>query len=357
MKILVYRLGSLGDSIVAIPALKLIRSKFADATITILTNLPIEEKAAPIESVLKGTNLYDEIIYYPHKLRSVNGLYKLHRQIRREGFNYLFYLASRKSLAAVIRDYLFFKLCNIKKLIGFPFNKKDRVPLREENGLYRHEIKRLLNDIRVIGKIDLSDRSMLDINISVEEANFAGELLSASKIASKFIVVSPGTKQQAKDWGEDNWQKLITLLNNYASEFDIIFIGSKDEFERCEQLRAVYKGRCLNLCGKISPRISYAVIRKSLLFIGHDSGPMHLAAAANVNVIAIFSSHNLPGVWYPWGNGHKVFYRYVDCMGCYLTECSTEGKKCILSISPSEVFEGVKERLDFFIKKSNLPNL
>jgi ADP-heptose:LPS heptosyltransferase len=351
MKILVYRLGSLGDSIVALPALKLIRNKFPNANITILTNLPTEEKAAPIEAVLGGANLFNKVFYYPHKLRSIFGLYKLHSQIRREKFYYFFYLSSRKSLMAIIRDYLFFKTCKVNNLIGFPSNKKDRLPLKEGNGLYRHEIKRLLNDIREIGEIELVDNSLLDINLSIEEENFSKKLITANEIFSKFIVISPGTKQQAKDWGYYNWQKFIFLLNNYASKYDIIFIGSGDEFERCEKLANIYKGKYLNLCGKIGPRISYAVIKVSILFVGHDSGPMHLAAAANINVIAIFSSHNLPGVWYPWGDNHKVFYSYVNCMGCYLSECYKEGKKCILSIEPDEVFKIVKEKLDKHLLK------
>src|SRR3990167_5361090 len=67
-------------------------------------------------------------------------------------------------------------------------------------------------------------------------------------------------------------------------------------------------GKKINLCGKLSVRETAAVIECAQLFIGHDSGPMHLASAVKTPSVAIFSRHAKPGCWYPLGQHHKVLY-------------------------------------------------
>ena len=80
-------------------------------------------------------------------------------------------------------------------------------------------------------------------------------------------------------------------------------------------------------------------------FLGHDSGPMHLAAAVGTTCVAIFASRNIPRVWFPYGKQHRVLYHPVDCAGCQLQTCVVERKKCILSITVDEVLEQVMQIL------------
>lgn len=98
-------------------------------------------------------------------------------------------------------------------------------------------------------------------------------------------------------------------------------------------------GPGLNLCGLLTPRESAAVFMRAVVFLGHDSGPMHLAAAVQTPCVAIFSSRNLPGVWFPYGERHRVLYHRVDCEDCRLSTCTIQKKKCISSIAVDEVFE------------------
>jgi ADP-heptose:LPS heptosyltransferase len=98
----------------------------------------------------------------------------------------------------------------------------------------------------------------------------------------------------------------------------------------------------LNLCGQLTPRESSAVYRRACVYLGHDSGPMHLAAAVQTPCVAIFSARQPAGVWFPFGLGHRVLYRPVDCRGCGLETCIVERKKCILSITVDEVMEEVR---------------
>ena len=80
-------------------------------------------------------------------------------------------------------------------------------------------------------------------------------------------------------------------------------------------------GPVVNLCGKLTPRESAAAFERARMFVGHDSGPMHLAAAVQTPCVAIFAARNIPRVWFPFGEQHRVVYHRVDCMGCGLETC------------------------------------
>lgn len=83
------------------------------------------------------------------------------------------------------------------------------------------------------------------------------------------------------------------------------------------------------------------MLARAFLFIGHDSGPMHLAAAVGTPCVAIFSGRSLPGRWFPLGEGHEVLYRRVECAGCELDECIVEQKRCIRGISVDQMVAAV----------------
>ena len=78
---------------------------------------------------------------------------------------------------------------------------------------------------------------------------------------------------------------------------------------RCAiMLPRFWEGPVLNLCGRISPRESAAVVHHARLFLGADSGPMHLAAAGGVPCVIPFAALDLPGRWFPVGKFHKPIY-------------------------------------------------
>ena len=68
--VVIYRLGSLGDTIVALPCFHQIARSYPDARRILLTNVPVSTKAAPVEAVLRGTGIIDGVIAYPLSLRS-----------------------------------------------------------------------------------------------------------------------------------------------------------------------------------------------------------------------------------------------------------------------------------------------
>jgi heptosyltransferase-3 len=105
------------------------------------------------------------------------------------------------------------------------------------------------------------------------------------------------------------------------------------------------------LSSSLSPRESAAVIQQADIFLGVDSGPMHLAASVGTLCVSIFSARNLPGIWFPFGSAHENIFRKTECFGCNLGVCTIEKKKCILSISVDEVVAAARRARDWSLKK------
>ncbi len=159
-----------------------------------------------------------------------------------------------------------------------------------------------------------------------------------------------GTKVQAKDWGVANWRDLLHALALVYPGHGLLLAGAAEEFAvteaAAEGWRSVpHAGPLLNVCGRLSPRESAAAFQRALLFIGHDSGPMHLAAVVGTPTVSVFASRNQPRQWFPVGADHRVLYHRVDCGGCGLETCTEQRKKCILSITVHEVLEAVHQVL------------
>ena len=87
-----------------------------------------------------------------------------------------------------------------------------------------------------------------------------------------------------------------------------------------------------------------AVLRRCRLFVGNDNGPMHMAAALGVPVVGLFGPSD-PAEWGPWGKGHHIIYKGLDCRPCFHPGCSRGEESCMRLITLDEVWEAVQERL------------
>lgn len=346
-RVVVYRIGSLGDTLVVLPAFHLVRRAFPEAHITLLTNIPVAAKAAPMEAVLGRGNFYDDVIRYSVSLRDVRGLRELSRQLIDGNYDCLVYLAIPKGgVFTSIRDYLFFRSCGIRQIIGIPFSKRglqwQPIPGSE---LYTSETVRTLECLQALGAVDLRDGKCWDLQLTDAETGAAEMQIGQHAIPQPFLAASVGTKIQPNDWEEPNWKNLFGRLAAEYPGLPLVLLGAGEERERCERLMEIWNGPKANLCGLTSPRVSAAILRGAAVMICHDSGPMHLAAAAGVPCVAIFSARNPPGVWFPRGEQHTILYHRTPCWGCRLTVCVQEKKACILSITVDEVFGPVVKQL------------
>jgi ADP-heptose:LPS heptosyltransferase len=91
--------------------------------------------------------------------------------------------------------------------------------------------------------------------------------------------------------------------------------------------------------GKLGVREAIAAMERCAMYLGNDSGVMHLAVVAGLKCVAIFSARGYPGNWEPYGIGHVVFRKTLACAGCMLQVCTEKDMECIRSISEEDVFQ------------------
>ncbi len=307
--IIIYRLGSLGDTIVALPCFHKIAQSFPTATRILLTNFPVATKAAPTLAILGGSGLVHGAIAYPIGTRSPLKLWRLAREIRALKAITLIYLTPARGHGAAIRDFLYFRLCGIRRIIGLPVtpdlqnNRIDRA-----SGYVERECERLARTLSVLGPIDLAARGAWDLLLTEAEKSTGRKTVEAFG-HSAFIAINMGGKYAVNDWGAERWIELLSRLASIYSSYGLLCVGAAEESVRAEAVTQNWPNCVVNTCGRLAPRESAAALQAASLFIGHDSGPLHLATASNVACVGLFSGLNRPKKWHPYGKVHRVIHR------------------------------------------------
>jgi heptosyltransferase-3 len=344
-RVLIYRLGSLGDTVVALPCFHAIARAYPDAERCLLGNIPVHSKAPAAFAVLEGSGLVHGFMRYPIGTRSLPELMTLQREIRAFRPQVLIYLTPRRSAGDAMRDAAFLKLCGVSKIIGLPLAREARENRVDPvTGDCEPEAERLARLMHSLGPIDLNDRANWDLGLTLDEHKRAVEVLEPVQ-GRQLLACCVGTKMQAKDWGGKNWRSVLDALATELPHYGLALIGAKEESTASEAAAAAWAGRYVNLCGRLTPRESAAVLSRARIFLGHDSGPMHLAATVGTACVAVFPARNKPRIWFPWGDQHEIVYYRTDCWDCDLEICLEQKKKCLTSITPAEVLGAVRRVL------------
>src|SRR6266487_1928250 len=291
----------------------------------------------------EGTGLIHGYFEYPLCLRHVGRLLRLRRRVRRLRPEALVYLAAPRGRIKVWRDAFFFRACGIRRLIGVPFDEDQQRPRAREGGFYEYEGARLARCLQTLGDVNLDAPNAFGLELSDHEHQAAVHALGPLSPGGPLLVISIGAKADVKDWEDANWAALLRRLGTQLSEWGLAMLGGADERGRSDFLLEHWPGPRVNLCGRLSVRESAALLTRARVYLGHDSGPMHLAAAVGTPCVAVFSSRNLRGEWFPYGKGHRVLYHPISCQGCRLDVCLERGKACIRSITVDEVARNTLE--------------
>jgi ADP-heptose:LPS heptosyltransferase len=307
--------------------------------------------------VLEGSGLIHGYMRYTAATRSPLELLKLWASLLRWRPDVLIYLAAARGIPAARRDARFFRLCGIRQQIGVPltealqtnFNGTAPQPNPLQTRELEPEASRLARNLASLGDARLDSPASWDLRLTAAEHAAAVSAIGPDAMLREILAVSVGTKVQAKDWGRDNWRALLTALARAWPGRTLLLAGSPEESAASDFAAALWQssggGPIVNLCGRLTPRESAAALARARLFIGHDSGPMHLAATVGTPCVALFAARNLPRQWFPYGPGHRVLYHHVECAGCGLETCIEQQKKCLLSITVPEVLAAIHTAL------------
>jgi heptosyltransferase-3 len=306
--ILIFRIGSLGDTVMALPCFHKVARVFPHRRRVVISDIPASQKASSVEGVLGNSGLIHEVIYFPPAPRSRDDFLALRAGIRHTRAKTLIYLADRE-LLPTLRDLYFFRFCGLRQIIGAPLSKALRTAqVDPATGIAESEAQRLARCITSLGQIDLDDPAMWDLRLQPGEWSLAEKAL-APVADRRFVAVNIGGKIAIKDWGDHNWRALFgRMAADGLSDDALVFFGSADEADRSGKLAAAWPGATLNLCGTLSPRESAAAMSRGVVFLGHDSGPMHLASAMGMTCVCMFGEFNKPNTWHPYGARHRILH-------------------------------------------------
>jgi ADP-heptose:LPS heptosyltransferase len=330
----------------------LIRKSYPKAHIALLCDRHPGKTHVIASDLLRGSEIFDGYLTYPVSesgdLMRGGRMVALLTAIRSRRFDTLVYLApTNRKPEQIVRDRRFFQMAGIRNFIGMrgfePLEPKQ--PGRPMKMMPR-ESELLLRRLAASGlPVTPEDKSRMDLGLGPEDdAVLFGWLSELPPDGGRaWIAVGPGSKMPAKRWPLRRFQELVGDL---ISEFDVwpvVFGGEEDRVIGDWLLK--YWGRGYNAAGALGLRAAAAGLKRSTLFLGNDTGTMHMAAAVGVPCVAIFSSRERPGLWFPHGEGHRVFRTQIECEGCGLVECIEKQMECIKRISVAEVLDACREVL------------
>lgn len=329
------------------------KKAFPSAHLTLLTNVDIKNPhyLSP-NDVLPSTGLFDEFISYPNggAISSAIGFGKLLLSLRQKKFDAVFYLVTRNRLPRQIdRDITFFRLAGIKNVLGTEYLRrhtlKDEIP--KPTPRIESEADYLLNSLESEGvqfdRAALSPELLLTKTEIEKSIQWLSDQTNGNLLAHRYVAVAPGSKWESKIWPEERFAGAIGRLIEEHNITPIVFGGAEDREKGDRLLQIWSKG--INAAGALTVRQSAALLQRCELYLGNDTGTMHLAASAGTPCVAIFAAIDWIGRWEPFGSKNRTFRMSVECEGCHSPVCFNN-HKCLLLVDEDTVFRACADILD-----------
>jgi lipopolysaccharide heptosyltransferase II len=332
----------IGDAVMSEPALAALQELFPTTEITLLVKPAIAE-------LLRGHPALHQVLVYenPGRHVGITGKWTLARALRRLQFDLAilfqnaFEAALLTFLAGIPRRYGY-----ATDGRGFLLSNPVTVPERTKIG---HQVQYYLDLLRPLGSEGPARAPLLFL--SDEEEQAIDRRLAESSIAKSDLLVglNPGsTYGGAKRWLPERFAETADRLireqgAHGGRRVRVVIVGARGEETLGRAVADRMQIKPVQLSGRTTVRELMAVIKRCALFLTNDTGPMHIAAAFGVPVVALFGPTD-SRTTSPFGNGHTIVRHSVECSPCLLRECPID-HRCMTRISVDEVYEAAIRRL------------
>lgn len=333
-KILVIRFSSLGDVILTTPLLRLLRNSFPASEIHYLTKKSYTELILSNPNVDKTITIGDELNFNGLRLltkqlslNSYDCIIDLHNNLRTF---YLKLFLRWKSDSFTFKKYSFRKLL----LVKFKLNlMKDLQPI---NSRYIETIKSL----KLLPRIYLGRNDILPEIFTNDEAKKKIEELLFFSANTKLICIVPSSKHFTKTYPPDYFIELINKFNK--EKYSFVLIGKGDDKKNIREIKSKTDKNVYDFCDKLNAIELLEMMKRCWLVISGDTGPMHIAEAANVPLIMIAGSSVKEFGFYPQSENSVVIEnKTLDCRPCShigRNECPKGHFKCMKELTPESVY-------------------
>ncbi len=322
-----------GDLVMATPVLTDLRRAFPQAQLTAMCKTPLCEllQQEPAIDELFCFTLPENPFARRREMRDIT------RKLRDGKYDTAILLTNSFSSAWLCRQGA------IRRRIGYKGNWRnwlltDALDPPQE---VLHQVdfyKKLLEPLGIV-RSDTPPR----LFISQKEVRAAQERLyqSGYRQGQKLVGIHPGCAYgAAKCWPPERFRALASALQEEAF---VVFLGDAAGFEKIKGIVQGLSERVLNLAGTTHLREAAAVIQNCNLFISNDSGPMHIASALGVPLIALFGSTDERKTG-PYDASAWVIHKKTACSPCFQRTCPIDFR-CMTEISVAEVVRKAKQRL------------
>ncbi len=310
------------------PSLSILREHCPEAKITYVVDEPYLE-------LVEGHPALDKVIALPKKLKAKDFLHHI-RKIRKNRYDVLidFHGGPRASLLA------FFSKAKLK--IGYKIKYKhfiyDIAVSREPEEGFIHSVEGHVNLVKELG---ISPSSIPKPNLPPRkslEAERVQRILRRNHCQGyKLITLHISAGNEFRDWGRE---KFIALTDLFAGMHDVkvILIGGEDDRQPGEEILQKSSIALVSLVGQLSLMEMRELISISTLFVGPDSGPMHIASSTDTPIVAMFGP-TLPAHFAPWEARATLLEEDLDCRPCRQRTCVYKDFRCLRNISPEDVYQ------------------
>jgi len=337
--ILVVQNSFLGDTVLTLPLLSEIKRRFPSSKLSLLCT-PLAQE------LLSGHPAVDEILMDDkrEKDRGWAGLWRQAKLLQSKGFTLA--LCPHKSF----RSGLLLFLAKIPYRVGFAQSKSFFLFHKTvQRNAGRHDVERTLSILEGLGIRTEDCERVLDLPVSANvQHEVAARLQSLGVNTSSMLVgLHPGSVWPTKRWSSEGFARLIGLLKeNYPCE--ILLFGGPEDVEVVGRVQALCSRPTVSLVGKISLRELTAALGLCRILITNDSGPMHIAVARGVPVVAIFCATTPALGFYPYSSKAVVVEKALPCRPCSShggRRCPLGTEDCIRLVGPNQVLQAVEQVL------------
>ncbi len=289
-KILVLRHGALGDVILETPALEGLRRRFPKAHITLLC----DPTSGPL---LEGLDFYDSTIVLHESLSS-----------RKRYYWELFKLRwQRYDLVVAMRGSGRYRwqtaFIGGRNRLGHPSSSWYGSLFFTMTGSFvpgKHQVENALHFLSSIGVEPQVETPRLKISIEDQHRAEAAKILQDAGVTEKFIVLHPTHRDRPwyQNWSDDNFAYVADRL--YEHGYQLVVTSGPAQIPMVERITTKCQHPVISLAGKTTPRVLAALFERAELYVGYNTGAMHVASTVRTPIVAIFEEPSNYEKWKPW---------------------------------------------------------
>jgi predicted lipopolysaccharide heptosyltransferase III len=337
-RVLVVRLRSIGDAVLATPSLYALRRFLPEARVDVL----LEDWVAPL---FESSDEAAAGRVVTVRRKSTASRLRVARALRAERYDVVYNLHGGSTAALLTRA------TGARHRVGFrdyayaALHNHLAPPSSELWGRARtHSVEQQLALLGWTG-VPVSDRPATRLHISAVAAERVAQRLKAAGFddAEPFVLVHPAAAFESKTWAAENFARVIEHLATRGLR--AVATAAPSETAVVESLRTHARVPLVSFTDLSLPEVA-ALAARARLFVGNDSGVAHIAAAVGTPQVVVFGSSNVAH-WRPWsGAPAEVVREELPCAPCPGYTCSEfDAPECIRRVTPARVVEAVERVL------------